>query len=353
MSAFNERFRSDDDGALARLRRLFGGSDDPLRWSLPLFRFAGISVRLHVFFLIFIIARLVASLPGDSLGPGYTALGLGALFLIVLLHEFGHCFACRYVGGEAEEILMWPLGGLAYCSPPNRPAAHLVTVVGGPAVNVVLLVLFAPLLYVFTGAWQAALPNLLAPGESFALMSAAGGGVWLTALWWLNVTNLILLLFNLVPMFPLDGGRIVQALMWMRTDYRRSMTLAVNTGFAAAIVLAVLALVIKSENDIMLLGVAIFGGIVCYLEKRRLQFAEEELGFAGYDFSRGYAGLEDEDDEHHVRAERRAEKEHERRERESAEIDRILAKVSATGMDSLSYQERRVLKRATKRRQGR
>jgi Zn-dependent protease len=347
VTAYHENYGSDEGGVLARLRRLFGGSDDPLRWSLPLFHFAGIAVRLHVFFLIFIVARLLASLSPNSIGVAYTALALGALFLIVLLHEFGHCFACRAVDGEAEEILMWPLGGLAFCSPPHRPMAHVVTVVGGPAVNVALLLVLAPLLYFFTNRWQAALPNIFALGNSFQAMATAGRGLWLEALWWLNVTNLILLLFNLLPMFPLDGGRLVQALLWMRLDYRRSMSIAVHTGFGAAIVLGVAALVM---NDIMLLGIALFGGIVCYLEKRRLQFAQEELGFAGYDFSRGYTGLDEEDED---RDERRAEREHERRQREAAEVDRILAKVSEAGMRSLTMKERRVLRKATKRRRGR
>lgn len=347
MTEHRENWSRDDDGTLARLRRMLGGSDDPLRWSLPLFRFSGIAVRLHVFFLIFIVARVLASLSPTSLSTGYTVMALAALFSIVLLHEFGHCFACRHVGGTAEEILMWPLGGLAYCAPPNRPSAHLVTVLGGPAVNVILLLFFAPALYLLTSSWKAALPNIMALGDSFAALQLASGSLWLAALWWLNVINLILLLFNLLPMFPLDGGRIVQALLWSRTDYRRSMTVAVNTGFAAAVILGVLALVI---NDIMVLGIAIFGGIVCYLEKRRLRFAEEELGFAGYDFSKGYAGMDDEPDE---ATQSRAEKEHERQEREAEELDRILAKVSREGMGSLSFTEKRVLRRATKRRQGR
>ncbi len=347
MYGSHENWTSDDDRSfLARVRRLFGGSDDPLRWSLPMFTFAGIAVRLHVFFLVFIIARLLASLGPSLMGLQFVALGLAALFGIVLLHEFGHCFACRYAKGEASEILMWPLGGLAFCAPPNTPRAHLITVLGGPAVNVVLLPVFALPLYLLTGSWQAALPNIFSLGSSLAALPGGTAGFWLPALWWLNATNLILLLFNLLPMFPLDGGRIVQALLWMRTDYRRSMGVAVTTGFAAAIVLGVVALTL---NEIMLLGVALFGGIVCYLEKRRLQFTQEDLGFAGYDFSKGYTGLDDEKEDP---AAKRAEKAEERREQETSEVDRILAKVSTEGMESLTLKERRVLKRATKRRQG-
>ncbi|MFG0252901.1 MAG: site-2 protease family protein [Phycisphaerales bacterium JB038] len=342
MQGSPENWTSDDDqGFLAKVRRLFGGSDDPLRWSLPLFTFARIAVRLHVFFLVFIVAQLLSSLSPNSLGPMYMALALAALFGIVLLHEFGHCFACRYAEGEADEILMWPLGGLAYCAPANTPRSHLITVLGGPAVNVVLFPIFAVPLYLLTGDWHAALPNV------FQLVALpAGTSLWLHALWWLNVINLILLLFNLLPMFPLDGGRIVQALLWMKTDYRRAMGIAVTTGFAAAIVLGVLALAL---NEIMMLGIAVFGGIVCYLEKRRLQFAQEELGFAGYDFSQGYSGLEEDEE---TPADKRAEKAEERRAREAAELDRILAKVSTEGMERLTRKERRVLERATKRRQG-
>ena len=75
---------------------------------------------------------------GFSLGDGLRFVAV--LFLVVLLHEFGHCFTARWVGGHAEDILMTPLGGLAFASPPSRPLPTFLTVAGGPAVNVMICV---------------------------------------------------------------------------------------------------------------------------------------------------------------------------------------------------------------------
>src|SRR5881394_3803073 len=97
--------------------------------SLPLGTFFGIRVRVHATFFWFVVITLLA-------GPGrtgayelrYRAISMAALFLMVLMHEFGHCFASRSVGGNPQEILMHPLGGLAYADPPRRWGANLVTV---------------------------------------------------------------------------------------------------------------------------------------------------------------------------------------------------------------------------------
>ncbi len=130
---------------LERARRGFAGSwaharprlDDPMSWSLPLGRTFGIGIRIHILFLVVVAVQLGRSVMPASDGTqvrlalAYTAIGLGALFVVVLLHEFGHCIACRWWGGLADEILMWPLGGLAFCQPPRDWRAHLWTAAGG------------------------------------------------------------------------------------------------------------------------------------------------------------------------------------------------------------------------------
>jgi stage IV sporulation protein FB len=337
----------DDSGFLDRMRRVFGGTDDPMRWSVPFFRFSGIDVRVHIVFLIVVVAQLLGALRPTSLGPAYVALLLAALFVIVLLHEFGHAFACRFVGGEANEILMWPLGGLAYCAPPNVARAHLVTTVGGPAVNVVICLLLTPLLFALTRSWEQALPNPLALGS---VVISLQSDYLLLALWLANAMSMMLLAFNLLPMFPLDGGRVLQNILWMRVGYRRAMEIAVTTGIVMAIIVGVAAVVL---GQMMAFAIAIFGGMICYIEKRRLQFEGDELGFAGYDFSEGYTSLEagreaglDGPNEPSKRKLRRVERER----HEAEEVDRILGKVSQSGMHSLTAAEKRVLKRATRRR---
>ena len=140
--------------------------------------------------------------------------GYLALFSIVLLHEFGHALACRQVGGKAEQIVLWPLGGVAYVAPPPRPGANLWSIAAGPLVNVVL----APLLTALwmlgrASGWAETMPN------AYALVYAV------------CFINYLLLLFNLLPIFPLDGGQILQSLLWFVLGRARSLMVTTIIGF--------------------------------------------------------------------------------------------------------------------------
>src|ERR1700745_2542350 len=125
--------------------------------SIRLFRFAGIDVFLH--WSWFLIAFYGISTRLSS----YSAMVLEylSLFAIVLMHEFGHALACRQVGGQADQIVLWPLGGVAYVSPPPRPGATLWSIAAGPLVNVALvLVLRISWLLSRSLGWTAAEPSL-------------------------------------------------------------------------------------------------------------------------------------------------------------------------------------------------
>src|SRR5262245_45575733 len=120
---------------------------DPLSWSFPIGRFFGISVRIHLLFLFFMVGMVGRGALAQPRSYALDALYIQLiLFLSVLLHEFGHCFAARRVDGDASEILLWPLGGLAYVDVPNTARANLVTVLGGPAVNLVLCLITTAIL---------------------------------------------------------------------------------------------------------------------------------------------------------------------------------------------------------------
>src|SRR3954462_11645116 len=110
---------------------------DPMSWSIPLFRAFGIQVKVHILYIVITLAMFLREFTKHRAhAADYALIWVVMLFVIVLLHEFGHCFAARRVDGEADEILMWPLGGLAYVSVPHSPRANLITAVGGPLVNV-------------------------------------------------------------------------------------------------------------------------------------------------------------------------------------------------------------------------
>src|SRR5262245_6400481 len=106
--------------------------------SIRLFRIRGIDVFLH--WSWFIVAAVeIGSRRSAYTSPGWNVLEYIALFVIVLLHEFGHALACRQVGGQADRIMLWPLGGVALINPPQRPKAMLWSIAAGPLVNVILV----------------------------------------------------------------------------------------------------------------------------------------------------------------------------------------------------------------------
>jgi Zn-dependent protease len=151
---------------------------------------------------------------GSSGSIVINALAFLALFAVVLMHEMGHALACRSVGGKANEIVLWPLGGVAYVAPPQRPGATLWSIVAGPLVNVVLVVL---------------LGGLLAVNGVLTLDHPASDSM--RFVYYVFVMNLVLLAFNLLPIYPLDGGQIVRSLLWFVIGRARSLMVTVIIGF--------------------------------------------------------------------------------------------------------------------------
>ncbi len=192
--------------------------------SIRLFRIAGINVFLHwSWFLVAVFE--INSRAGRYSSILWNILEYLALFLIVTMHEFGHALACRQAGGSAEQIVLWPLGGVAYVNPPQRPAAVLWSLAAGPLVNVALIPALMFLGWVgWSLGWPVDMPNLYALIRTIAFINAA------------------LLIFNILPVYPLDGGQILRALLWFVMGRARSLLVATLLGFvgvAALIVLAV------------------------------------------------------------------------------------------------------------------
>lgn len=323
-------------GFRAALRRVFGDAENPLTWAITVGRVWGVRVRVHLFFVVYALAVLLFSISRDAMGIGYTALAMGTLFGLVLLHEFGHVAACRWVGGESDEVMLWPLGGLAECDVPSSWRAHLATALGGPAVNAALFPLTCAALWA-AGLGGTILFNPVRPGLTLGEL-----GSWQeVALWWAHYLNIVLLGFNLlVPMLPLDGGRALHALLWARSSRREALSVSVSVGMGAAIALGLFGLV---ANESTLVGVALFGGLTCWTERRRLT-APDALAGEGY----GLSAL-DEEEERDRGPGRRELRRRERDAAEQAQVDRILAKIGERGMESLTRSERRVLERATRR----
>ncbi len=210
--------------------------------SIKLFRFLGIDVYIHWgWFLAFLY---FTSRPHAYSNYGWSALEILALFLIVLTHEFGHALACRSVGGTANLIILWPLGGVAYVAPPQRPGAQLWSIVAGPLVNVVLApILFGLAILGNNLGWDGSYP------DAYLLIA--------------NVTliNLVLLIFNLMPVYPLDGGQILRSLLWYPFGRANSLMTASIIGFVGVAALILLAIYTGSTWKII---IAVFIAMNCW-----------------------------------------------------------------------------------------
>ncbi len=196
--------------------------------SIRLFRFSGVTVFLHWSWFLVALFEMRGGF-GRYSSVAWNLIEYLGLFLIVLLHEFGHSLACRQVGGVANRIVLWPLGGVAFVNPPPRPGATLWSIAAGPLVNVALA------------------PIILALG----LTSRSLGGLeaWpnlhllLRGLWFING---YLLIFNILPIYPLDGGQILRSLLWFVIGRARSLMVATIIGFIGVAGFIILAFFARS-----------------------------------------------------------------------------------------------------------
>lgn len=339
--------------------------DNPINWSFKVGRLFGIDIRLHIVFVIAAVVLVWMELPkpGEESTRPFAkilidAVGIYAmLFVIVLLHEFGHCFGARHVGGEADEILLWPLGGLAYANPPHNPAAHMVTTVAGPAVNVLICMICSMVLVLWAGTLGGVPWNPLHPMQPVnpdVLLGASTAQIWVTRFFGLSY---FLLLINMLPIFPFDGGRIVQAWLWPKKGYRTSMEIATGTGMVGAIIVGLFGLFM--EQSWLLMMIAVFGYMTCWQQRRMLrEHGDIGEGEFGYDFSKGYSAFDEQARERkpgfferrrQVKAARKAERQRRQGEEHEKAIEAILRKISQSGVDSLTTKERRILDEESRR----
>ena len=194
-------------------------------WSFPVVRVAGTEVRVHVTFLL--LLAWIGTTYWRTDGPAAAVGGvvfICAIFFCVLLHEFGHVFAARRYGISTPRITLLPIGGLASLSRiPKRPIEELVVALAGPAVNVAIALAILVLGVVAPG-WDLpiAVPSLVEAGESGFLHQ-------------LLRVNLILVVFNLIPAFPMDGGRVFRAFLaiFMRREVATRIAAALGQTIAA------------------------------------------------------------------------------------------------------------------------
>lgn len=392
---------------------------DPMTWSFPLGRMFGIRINVHVLLPLVLVGLILRATVGkDAFATLPEALVMaGLLTLSVLLHEFGHCFAARSVDGDAAEVLLWPLGGLASCDVPHTPRANLLTALGGPAMNLALCVAtggallfsglapplnpldalsaYRPRLYDWRRAEVhqegvstyrlatrsepaikteaaakppdaplAAHPEIAAVSPPAAPQPSPPLLLWQVLAGQLFWINWFLMLINMVLVgFPFDAGRVLQCILWARTDYRQGTTTACYAGFVVMLLLAIYSVF---GNEVLALFLALFVYANCRQQLIVLETGGEDAPF-GYDFSQGYTSLEGGPPPATTprrkrpnwfqrwlqrRAAQRARREQETRELEERRMDELLEKVQQHGIQSLSDEERRFLTRVSARYRG-
>jgi Zn-dependent protease len=353
---------------------------DPFSWSIPLGRLFGIAVRLHWMFplvAVGLIWRWGMAEKADSLAWVDATWIMSLLFLSVLLHEFGHCAGARYVDGDAHQVLLWPLGGLASIDVPHTPRATFIATAAGPAVNIALCIV-SFLLFGYLTNWNLRPTWNIVPleryawyplripeqGGAIALYDWAGNlhtearlGIKLLA--WLFWVNLGLTALNMLPGFPMDGGRMFQCALWPRYGFRQSMQVAIYVGFVTAIFVVLLSV---AGNELLTFALGLFIAVTCRQQLILLETGAEDSLF-GYDFTQGYTSLERDEPRPQPRrrrpnfiqrwlqrrAARRLQREAEQREAEERRMDELLDKVQREGKQALNDEELRFLKRVSDR----
>lgn len=218
-----------------------------MKWSFKLGRFAGIDVYVHAtFFLIFLFIGWRQWREGSNLAE--TLMGMLfvlSLFLCVVLHEFGHALTARRYGIQTKDITLLPIGGLARLERmPEDPRQELWVALAGPAVNVVIAA-FLLLVLLVTGSFEPLAQ--LAPFKGNFIEQLA-------------MVNLFLVVFNMLPAFPMDGGRVLRALLATRMDYVRATRIAAHGGQFMAMLFAFAGLFWVGNPFLVFIGLFVWIG---------------------------------------------------------------------------------------------
>jgi Zn-dependent protease/CBS domain-containing protein len=231
-------------------------------WSIPIATIAGTVVRIHVTFLIFLVWIGAAQWRvggADAAVEGVVFIVL--IFACVLAHEFGHIFAARRYGIGTPEVTLWPIGGVASLERiPEKPSEELVVALAGPAVNVVIAALIVLVLGLSLDG--AAMTELENPRASLLARVAAA--------------NIFLVAFNLIPAFPMDGGRVLRALLAMRMGRAEATRVAARIGQGAAFLFAVAGLFVNP----MLIVIGLFVYLAATAEAQHVAFRDGTQGLS-------------------------------------------------------------------------
>ena len=225
-----------------------------MRWSLRLGSILGIRIEVHVTFLLLLVGMVALSQPRTSAELLQLLTLVALIFASVMLHELGHALMARRFGIVTHEIIMTGIGGIARLQRmPEKPSQELLIAVAGPAVNVVI-------------ATVVAIP-LLARHEDFAaILAAYSAGRFFESLF---MANVVMFFFNLIPAFPMDGGRVLRALMAMTMPFARATRYATIVGQGFALLFALVGGLVW--HSVALVAIALFVFVTAREERALVQ----------------------------------------------------------------------------------
>ena len=336
-------------------------------WSISLGRWAGIPVRLHIFFLLFTVFTLYLASQREIADDMHwvAVASLGILLASIVLHEVGHYLMATRYGGDVDEIVIGPLGGLAPIHPPLDPRAECLAHLAGPLANLLVCFICGIVLWFAAPSDLVGLLNPLLPST---LLSSTE--LWITGVKLVFWINWLLMVVNLLPAFPFDGARALRAglsSVWPDSSPRRAAFIVATLAKVAAVGLLVVAWLLRDQGadqpiplwlSLVILAIFLYFGAKQEQERPRDYDSEDDL--FGYDFSQGYTSLERSADaeEEQVgpvtrwrerRREARLQRQLEVEREEDSRADEILARLHEKGMDSLTEEERLLLKRVSAR----
>jgi Zn-dependent protease/predicted transcriptional regulator len=247
-----------------------------MSWSLRLFTVRGIPVRVHASFLLILAWAAFAGLTDRGRNSAVSSVAFMLvftllLFVCVVLHELGHSLVAQQFGVRVHDITLWPIGGVArLANMPKRPLAEFVITAAGPLVNLILALVFGVLTVLAIGPER--LFTMIATGRGwFRLLDSQNV---LSLLTLLTVQNLLLALFNLLPAFPLDGGRLLRSFLAALIPFRTATRAASYVGQGLAVVLVGLSFLPPFNFFLALVGAFVFLGA---WQERSQVFTQERL----------------------------------------------------------------------------
>jgi hypothetical protein len=314
-----------------------------MQYALPIYRSAQLQIRLTFWFLLISVFVAIGDIQAGR--PQYIPMDFAILLGVSLLHEWGHMIFSRRVGGNHWEWVLWTMGGMIPPTSPRRPLPVFVANIGGFAFNILLIAFLAGATLAFGGSVAPGYVFLIPVGLSASIPNAPESVNW--GLDFAMIWSCRMILINLFPCYWFDGGHLWQAVLWPKLGQRKSGLVTVWAGMVLAVPLFFLALWSRSPLG-MVFWAMIFAD--CFRRRQMLAAIDDD-----------YMDAEETSYNYMDSPEPRAKKKHKkgwlksarkraiRDQAEQAKIDAILAKVKDKGLHSLTWWEKRTLKKATER----